>query len=540
MNPLKLSRFYKNYKLLLFCLLGLVFSVQAQVQPAQQFGKLFEEVQLTAVFPDSKTFPDCIPLSPPEVIMQAYQQQRNQPGFNLKAFVLKHFQLPPDKSSTFKTDTAATIEQHIRQLWPVLTRQPEQQNSSLIPLPYPYVVPGVRFREIYYWDSYFTMLGLQESSDTALIRSMVDNFTYLIHTIGHIPNGNRSYYTSRSQPPFYGLMVQVLVQELGDKVILKYKPALQKEYDFWMNGANAVSPDKPAFRRVVRLPNGSILNRYWDDNPAPRPESFKEDVKLAHLSGRNPQEVYRHIRAAAESGWDFSSRWLSDSKSLQTIHTTDIIPVDLNALLYNLELTLADAAKMDGDRNTEREYKQKAKARKKALLKYCWSKNEKFFMDYDFVKGRNTPVKSLAAVFPLYFQMAKRKQAKAVAHKLEQDFLKPGGLVTTPNKTGEQWDAPNGWAPLQWMSIQALRNYGHTTLADTIINRWVNLNEQVYKRTGKLMEKYNVAELNLEAGGGEYPLQDGFGWTNGVLLKLLNAPVILKKAEKEKAGEAYK
>ncbi|MDQ3290024.1 MAG: alpha,alpha-trehalase, partial [Bacteroidota bacterium] len=162
-----------------------------------------------------------------------------------------------------------------------------------------------------------------------------------------------------------------------------------------------------------------------------------------------------------------------------------------------------------------------AKVRQKALLKYCWNSSDKYFYDYDFVKGTTTNIPTLAAVVPLFFNLAKKGQAAAVAQKIEKDFLRPGGVVTTLTDTGEQWDLPNGWAPLQWMSIQGLRNYRQTKLADQIKHNWVEINTKVYKSTGKLVEKYNVEATHLEAGGGEYPLQDGFGWTNGVLLKLL-------------------
>ena len=142
-------------------------------------------------------------------------------------------------------------------------------------------------------------------------------------------------------------------------------------------------------------------------------------------------------------------------------------------------------------------------------------------MDYDFKKEASTPVLSLAGLFPLFFEMAEKGQAASVAEIVASDFLKPGGVVSTLNETGQQWDAPNGWAPLQWVTIQGLRNYGHAELAGTIKDRWVALNIKVYKNTGKMVEKYNVQDLSLEAGGGEYPVQDGFGWTNGVLLRLL-------------------
>jgi alpha,alpha-trehalase len=502
-------------------LFGHACPVQAQYRPHQDLGALFEDVQLSGIFPDSKTFPDCVPLAPPATIVQAYHREKLKPAFNLKSFVLRYFQVPVAPASDFRSNPNAPVEEHIQKLWPVLTRQPVPEQSSLLPLPHAYIVPGGRFREIYYWDSYFTMLGLQVSGQTQLIQNMVDNFTHLIHTTGHIPNGNRSYYLSRSQPPFYALMLRVLARAKGKDVLKQYMPALQKEYDFWMAGAQEVTAQNPAARRVVRMPNGTLLNRYWDDEPQPRPEAYKEDLELAKASGRNPTEVYRHLRAAAESGWDFSSRWFADGQNLNTIETTNLIPVDLNALLYHMEITLAEMAQLHGQKQQARLYKAKAKARKLALLLYCWNEQVAFFYDYHFVKGIHSTVPTLAAVFPLFFSMASKDQAKGVAQKLQADFLQTGGLRTTVHNTGQQWDAPNGWAPLQWMSIQGLKAYKHNALADTIANRWIRQNLSVFKETGKLTEKYNVEKAGQEGGGGEYPNQDGFGWTNGVLLRLL-------------------
>ncbi|MFC6997970.1 alpha,alpha-trehalase TreF [Rufibacter roseus] len=510
------------FLLLWMSYLCLVPGVQAQYKPHQDLGELFHAVQMLPVFPDSKTFTDCVPKSSPAQIVQEYEKQKNKPGFDLKEFVMANFSLPPEPATNFKSDLGRPVTEHIKELWPVLTRQPTTQEGSLLPLPNPYVVPGGRFREIYYWDSYFTMLGLQQSGETELIQHMVDNFTHLIQTVGHIPNGNRSYYISRSQPPFYALMLRILAKEKGTEVLKKYRQPLQKEYDFWMDGASTVSNAQPTHRRVVLLPDKSILNRYWDDEPAPRPEAYKEDVEVAHLSGRNHERVYRDIRAAAESGWDFSSRWFADEKTLQTIRTTQLIPVDLNALLYHMELTLAEMAKLEGKASEAKTYEQKAKARRKAILKYCWNSSNEFFYDYDFVKQTTTDIPTLAAVTPLFFCIATNSQAKYVAQKIESYFLRVGGLPATLNETGQQWDAPNGWAPLQWMTIQGLKAYGHKDLAQTIGINWINQNIAVYQRTGKLTEKYNVEKTGAEGGGGEYPNQDGFGWTNGVLLKLLS------------------
>ncbi len=504
-------------------LLTVLSHAWAQVAPDVKYGELFKAVQLEPVFEDSKTFPDCIPLSPPETIVQQYKAQKDQADFDLKAFVMEHFQLPVSPSSGFLSDTAQTIQEHIQALWPVLTRQPtEEPNGSLISLPNAYIVPGGRFREIYYWDSYFTMLGLEVSQRYDMIENMVDNFSFLIEQGGFIPNGNRTYYLSRAQPPFYSLMVQLLADIKGDSLLVKYLPYLEKEYLFWMDGSEQLTTDRPAFRRVVKLDEQTILNRYWDDRPSPRAEAYKEDYSLAQKTKQDQEQFYRNIRAACESGWDFSSRWLRDPQDLSTIHTTELIPVDLNCLLYHLEQTIAEAYGLAGDSVNQRAYEQKATDRKEAIRKYCWDSQKKFFLDYDFVTQENPWRPSLAAAYPLFFQISSARESRMVARRLEKDFLQPGGLPTTTVTTGQQWDAPNGWAPLQWIAIQGLYHYGFDKLAGDIKDKWIENNIRVYENTGKLVEKYNVYDITLEAGGGEYPVQDGFGWSNGVLLKLIN------------------
>jgi alpha,alpha-trehalase len=495
---------------------------KTHLSPEVRYGALFDAVQLNEVFPDSKTFVDCTPKFSTDDILNKYQKARGKVDFDLKAFVNENFDLPISYSSNFKSDTSASAAQHINALWAVLTRQPDTASvGTLIPLPKPYIVPGGRFGEVYYWDSYFTILGLQAAERWDLIENMADNFSFLIESQGFVPNGNRTYYLSRSQPPFYSLIIRVLAEGKGEAVLKKYLPFLQKEYDFWMDGLQQLSDDTPAIKHVVRLQDGFVLNRYWDKSDQPRPESYKEDIALVKDLDRPAGVVYRHIRSAAESGWDFSSRWFKDGQYMASIHTTDIIPVDLNALLYHLELTLSEAYKIDGDLEQSILYNQKAENRKIALLNYCWNDDEGFFLDYDFIARDFTAVPSLAAMYPLYFNMAAQSQADSVALKIEKDFLKDGGVLTTLVETGQQWDAPNGWAPLQWITIKGLRNYGYNDLADTIKQRWVDLNVKVYKNTGKMVEKYNVTDISLEAGGGEYPVQNGFGWTNGVLLKLL-------------------
>src|SRR5437899_1930850 len=381
--------------------------------PARDLGPLFHDVQLSGIFADSKTFVDARPRLAPAAIVARYASSHGAAGFSLQTFVEQNFELPRPVGEGFRTDTSQTMEQHIRALWSVLTRPPDtaDERSSLIPIPNAYVVPGGRFREVYYWDSYFTMLGLIESGRTDLVRNMLDNFAYLVQTVGHIPNGNRTYYLSRSQPPFFAAMVGLYARATDTTQALRYLDALEAEYAFWMDGAERLGRAQ-AYRRVVRLPDASLLPAAYDP----------------------------------VSGFFYDVRWKS------------------------------------GERVTDRP--------------------------------------TLAAASPLYFGLATPEQGRAVAARLERDFLKPGGFATTLIASGQQWDAPNGWPPLEWLTIEGVRRYGRADLADAARDRWLALNRRTYRSTGRMTEKYDVADLTRRAGGGEYPTQDGFGWSSGVALGL--------------------
>ena len=489
-------------------------------QEIHQMAPLFEAVQMNRIFEDGKTFVDCIHKEPTDFILQQYLLQKDAPGFNLNNFVFAHFELPQVFAGNYKTGASITADGHINELWAVLTRQPDEKKGSLIALPNPYIVPGGRFGEVYYWDSYFTMLGLKASGMYAMIENMVDNFSHLIQKVGYIPNGNRTYYLGRSQPPFYSLMVKMLTEIKGKNILPDYLQPLEKEYKFWMKGADELNEKNNAVQHVVKMKDGELLNRYWDENDTPRPESFREDVALSYLSKEAPPILYRHLRAGAESGWDYSSRWFKDGGSFATIHTTNVLPVDLNCLLFHLEQTIGEAHFINKNTDAAKQYQQLAEKRKQAILKYYWNEQQGFFVDYDLEDNKQKKIITLAGIVPLFFKIVTEDQAKQVALIIQKDFLTAGGVVTSLKQTGQQWDAPNGWAPLQWMTVIGLENYGHHSLAKTIAGRWIKLNTDVFNRTGKLMEKYNVVDTHLEAGGGEYAGQDGFGWTNGVYLAL--------------------
>jgi alpha,alpha-trehalase len=473
-------------------------------------------------FEDGKGFVDARPLEDPAKIREEYAAVRADPGFDLRAFVKARFG-PEDvpAESEFKSQPGRSVEAHIDALWPVLTHSPDEQvpGHSRVPLPFRYVVPGGRFQEIYYWDSYFTMLGLEESGRHDLTVDMVRNFAWLIDRFGHIPNGNRSYYVSRSQPPFFSHMVELVAARDGGAVYAEYLGALRREYEFWMDGAGSLAPGS-AHRRVVRLADGTLLNRYWDDRDTPREESYRNDVETARESGRPAAEVYRNLRAAAESGWDFSSRWLADGGNLATIRTVELIPVDLNSLLYALEQTLARAYQVNEQPAEATLFTERALKRRRAIDRFLWNARSGIFEDYAWRDRAHTGHVTAATLYPLFVGVATAAQARSVATVVERELLEPDGLATTTVRTGQQWDAPNGWAPLQWIAIEGLNRYGHRSLAQNIAHRWIRENVDYYERTGKLVEKYDVTG-DAAASGGEYPLQDGFGWTNGVLRRLL-------------------
>ncbi len=484
----------------------------------QLAGPLFEGVQSESLFADGKTFVDAIPKQDPEEILASFLKERETPQFDLKTFVTRHFTFPEEEQMSMVS--TSSMEDYIASLWDILLKEMHapSPDSTLISLPKPHIVPGGRFRECFYWDSYFVSLGLAASGEMEIVKDMVENFAYLIDTFGFIPNGNRVYFTSRSQPPYFSLLLRLLMEQGEEETALYYFPQLEKEYKFWMEGSKRLSPNKPALKRTVLVNGEVILNRYWDVENTPRPEAYMRETALAKESD-NP-EFYRNMRAACESGWDFSSRWLKDGTHLNTIQTLDILPIDLNCLLCHLEQTLALFAKKLGNEDKWEIYDDKANIRKEAIQKLFWNSQKGFFFDLHAPSSEHTNAWTLAAVAPLFLNLATEEQAQKVKKHLEEKFLLKGGFVTTLHEGEHQWDMPNGWAPLQWMTVKGLLNYSHHSLALDGTKRWLNLCAQIFDEKGNLFEKYNVRDCNIQTSPGEYTLQEGFGWTNGVILAL--------------------
>lgn len=512
--------------------------------PRENFGVVFDVVQLSRALLDSKTFVDSIPTHSASTILRNYQKMHGA-NLSIREFVRDNFTLPdPATAPHAEVGMEAPhkeIRAYIEHMWTELTRNPKNEGSysSLIPLPKRYVVPGGRFRELYYWDSYFTMVGLRESGHLEIIREMMSNFVFLIDTYGFIPNGTRTYYLTRSQPPVFALMVELLSEAGDTDALARYLPAMEKEYSYWMRGmrdSDFATGKTDAAEHVVRMPAGEIMNRYFDSGKGPREESFAEDVETARHA-EDSTEFYKNIRAGAESGWDYCSRWFRDGKTLETIYTTELVPPDLNALLHETERIMSNAYRAVGNTAKEREFRVRADKRAEAIRTYLFDEKREWFCDYIHTENRLSDTISLGGIYPLTVGVASKSQAEKASHTLEAIFMRPGGVVSTNVNTGQQWDAPNGWAPLQYATVVGLGRYGFNLLAEEIARRFTTTVIESFENTGTLLEKYNVENPKALASGGEYALQDGFGWTNAVVLYFMNRYNITHKREEKHEHE---
>jgi alpha,alpha-trehalase len=431
----------------------------------------------------------------PEAV-NAYIKARFVLGESLENFRPRQpIPLPP---LTLQTDNSdyAEVFQAMHQSWPQLIRQTAKvSKNSLIPLPNPYVVPGGRFTEMYYWDSYFILRGLMVSGMKELAKGMVDNMLYMSEKYGIIPNANRTYYLSRSQPPLLTSMINLVAPNVTDQQwhLNAYKTAKKEYNNVWRN---------PKTHYVSALG----LDRYFD----PIPERRKECVSGFYRNKPNTSDYYLHNRAECESGWDFTKRF--DDRC------ADFLPIDLNSLLYKYE---TDMAKMADKLNLKQDaawWTDQATQRGERIQSMMWDEQQGMFFDYDFKNQKRSNYPSLASFFPLWAGLATPKQAEKLIGNIHR-FEAAGGLKTSLRDTGEQWDGTNGWPNLQWMVIKGIRPYDDA-LAKRLARKWLDMSVKVYRKTGTFFEKYNVALCDTNTAG-HYPSQGPFGWGIGVNLAFL-------------------
>ncbi|WP_309383135.1 trehalase family glycosidase [Cerasicoccus frondis] len=358
--------------------------------------------------------------------------------------------------------------------WEETVRSCPNDDGTLIGLPYSYTIPCRKgaFQELYYWDTYFTTLGLLETGHHELALNNTRNLLAQVERYGFVPNGNRTYYLTRSQPPYLAPLVDVVARRLSHtELIAEAYPLIQREYDFWT---------------TQRL-SSTGLSRYSQHASREDLITFFETIKhRLGLSHRKPEDCLEETALAlaeCESGWDFNSRF--DRRC------PDFCPVDLNANLWLYENLLAQWA----PQSEAEQWRQKAYVRHALIEKYCWRKDLQFFTDYDF-RQEETSVQPTAAAFqPLWAGCATSEQAKAVVinvlPQLEHAFGVASGI---PQAQPQQWDYPNAWACIQHLVYRALARYGYHNDARRIASKYVTSVVQTFEKTGDLWEKYNVLD----------------------------------------------
>ena len=407
------------------------------------------------------------------------------------------------------------------------------QQDGLLYLPKPYVVPGARFNEMYGWDSYFIQLGLLHDGEIGLARDVTDNFLYEIQEYGNVLNANRTYYLTRSQPPFLTEMLLAVYARTGDQAWLAGAlPAIEKYYSFWTS--------EPHLTRETGL------SRYWDTGEGPAPEVLSDerdkrgrthydrvkeyfrthqvsDYDVSQYYDRAHNELtplfYKGDRSMRESGFDPSNRF--GAFNIDVIHYN---PVCLNILLYLMEMDIARILEIVGRADEASPWRERGRDRAERINRLMWDEHDGLYYDYDFVRKRVRHYPFLTTFYPLWAGIADKRQAAAVVRNLSR-FERGGGLQTSTVRSGNQWDAPFGWAPLEFIAIQGLRRYGYNQDADRIAVKFLSLVREDYTRRGTIVEKYDVAHRSSNVSSirfGYSANQTGFGWTNGVFVTLLD------------------
>lgn len=518
---------------------------------------LLHYVQLAGLYNDSKTFVD-LPLRQEENITLAdfedllNKTDRNPTKHQIRNFVLEYFdeksegELIEWTPTDFKDNPEFLnniCDKQLRQyaseingIWPTLGRKvrPEVLNKpnqfSLMPVTHGFIIPGGRFKEIYYWDAYWIIEGLLISGMEETAKGMIENLIELLEKFGKIPNGSRWYYQERSQPPLLSAMMELYYEKTGNKEFLaKHIKSLEKEMNYWLDTQTV------NFKKDNKM---YTLLRYFAPSKGPRPESYYEDYTDAQTldSREDHTEFYIDIKSAAESGWDFSTRWFvspegDNSGNLTNIHTRYIIPVDLNAIFAN---ALENTANFRAILNYPREaamWTSKAEKWKYCIEKVLWHEKDGIWYDYDMNNEKHRQYFYPSNVAPLWRNAVPEALVKKHAPKVlnylnvSQGLDFPGGIPASLARSGEQWDFPNVWPPEVSIVIKALENMNTnegSQLAFQLAQNWVRICYKSFNESKQMFEKYDAEIPGNFGGGGEYNVQAGFGWSNGVVLEFLN------------------
>jgi alpha,alpha-trehalase len=406
---------------------------------------------------------------------------------------------------------------------------------GLLYLPHPYVVPGGRFNEMYGWDSYFIQVGLLRDGRVELAKHMIDNHLYQVQHYGAVLNANRTYYLTRSQPPFLTTMILEVYQETQDREWLESTvPAIETYYDYWTQGEHQAGTtglsryyglgEGPApevvmgERDAAGLSHYDRVRQYYAANDVQAyPESLYYDASADELTPL----FYKGDRSMRESGFDPSNRF--GPFNIDIIHHA---PVGLNALLYKMEMEATEIYSTLGFDDEAATWRNRAAARKERVDEYLWNEDTGLYHDYDFREEDFNPYAFATTFYPLWVGLASEEQAQRVRANLYQ-FEAPGGLLTSTTISGNQWDAPFGWAPLHLIAVEGLRNYGYDAAADRLTAKFVETITKEFEEHGVILEKYDMVQRESDVAAGiQFGYSEnviGFGWTNAVFIELLAA-----------------
>ncbi|KAL7033047.1 hypothetical protein ACKWTF_007471 [Chironomus riparius] len=516
------------------------------------YGELIDTVMKMRIYHDSKTFVDLRLKNPPNETIIAFHDfmeiSNNTPTIDqVKVWLENHFNpagseltpyIPEDfnEKPTFLegiTDKKfKKFASDLNRIWINLCRKiidevkDHPELSSIIYVPGRFIIAGGRFHEFYYWDSYWIIRGLLVCELFQTVRSMIHNFLTIIEQYGFIPNGGRIYYLARSQPPLLSGMMKSYIDRTHDyEFAISSVDLLEKEFNYFIT------------KKTV-IVKGHRLARYIDESSGPRPESYREDSSIGNEfdTDEERENFYSEIKAAGESGMDFSSRWFINKNgenigTLKDLKTRHIIPVELNAILYWNARIISEIFEYAKNTVKQKEYEMKANEILKAVNEVLWNEELGIWTDYDLINNKSRPYFSPTNFAPLWTKCFDATKSLVIADKIVA-YIKnlrlddyPGGIPNSLYSTGEQWDWPNSWAPMQHMIILGLDNLEDSrtsSLAITWAERWIQSNFIAFEKTGNMYEKYIATELGGFGGGGEYEVQTGFGWSNGVILDLLD------------------
>lgn len=524
------------------------------VYPVYCGSELLHHVQMARIFPDSKTFVDYHMRSDPNVTLAAFQEllskTNNTPSKeNLTQFVQQHFAndnelddwVPPDYNenpkflSTVRDEQLRQFAKDINDIWPTLGRKikpyvfENPDRFSIIPVTNGFIIPGGRFKELYYWDAYWIMEGLLITGMKDTTRGMLDNFVELLNMVGLIPNGGRWYYQRRSQPPLFTSMMSLYIRYTHDTKFLKQNiDALETELNFWLD-AKTITVNKDG--------QSYTLLRYYAPTAGPRPESYYEDyhTSLQFNTSESRQDFYVELKSAAESGWDFSSRWFIDAEGgntgdLVNLRIVDIVPVDLNAIFANALQNVAYFRAILGYPQIAARWGSLARLWRTNIEQVFWNEEVGVWLDYDLINQKHRNYFYPTNLAPLWMETVSKKNIVKHAPRIVQYMRDSGalsyrgGLPASLLRTGEQWDLPNSWPPLVSIvvnALEALKTEESKEMAFHLAQDYVRACYIGFQEHKQMFEKYDAEHPGQYGSGGEYKVQEGFGWSNGVVFEFL-------------------